>query len=49
MVWRIATHPTRPASAPEIIYEMCMDDVMDAHRALDAIEAMQERAREGKK
>jgi hypothetical protein len=29
-------HPTRPASAPEIMYQMSMDDVMDAHRALDA-------------
>ena len=46
MVWRIALHERRPASSTEIIYGMCMDDAIDAHRALDAFEAAVERARQ---
>ncbi len=49
MVWRIPSHPTKLATAVEVMYQMCMDDVVDAHRVLDAIDAAAERARQESK
>lgn len=41
MVYRIATHDTRPASAAEV-YAMSLDRIIEAHDVLDAIDAYRE-------
>lgn len=45
MTARIATHPTRPASAVEVERFMSCDDVSHWHDLLDQIDDANERAR----
>lgn len=48
-MYRIATHPTHPASAPEVMYAMSMDDVIQCHMALDVLDDAAEKAAEDRK
>lgn len=45
MTYRVAMHRCSPASAVEVDHGMSIDDVVDAHAILDAIDAQTERDR----
>jgi hypothetical protein len=40
MIWRIATSPNISSSYNEICNDWCFDDLIQAHLALNAIDAM---------